>query len=119
MTANECSWVTYIVQRRLAIMGTQFERCPFCGSKVFKFRALLDDDFVTDVEIAQISDIEICADNLDEKTAAIVIRGMADNGDLESYKDLPDSYLIKSPCGVVMSAPTIEELVEKWNNREW
>jgi len=119
MTANESTWVTYIIQKRLAVMGTQFDRCPFCGSKIYKFQAILGDDFVTDVEIVQVSDIEISSDCLDDKTAAIVVHGMADNGELEQYEDLPDSYLIKSPCGCVMSAPNIPDLVEKWNNREW
>ena len=119
MTVNECSWVAYIIQRRLAIMGTKFDRCPFCGSNIYKFQAILGDDFVTDIEIAEISDIEICSDCLDDKTAAIAVRGMADNGELEQYEDLPDCYMIQSPCGCFMRAPSIPELVEKWNNREW
>ena len=119
MSINENTWVTYIVQKRLAVMGTQFEPCPFCGSRVFGFTAILGDDFISDIEIVEISDVEICSDCLDEKTAKTVIRGMAENGELESYEDLPDVYVIRSPCGCFMRAPSIPELVEKWNNREW
>lgn len=114
---TESTWVAYVVQKRLAVMGTQFNSCPFCGSSVFGFTAILGDDYISDIEIVEISDHEISADCLDEKTAAIVIRGMAENGELESYEDLPDIYIIKSPCGCFMRAPSIPKLVEKWNKR--